>query len=491
MPPVDAEPAALKKSNATILIGICSCHGHAEKRAAVRETWLNRLPGNVAALFFVGEGTGLSEPDVVSLPVCDDYASLPRKVQAFFRHALGHHDFGYLFKCDDDTYVFCDRLFELLRDGAEFVGSADFWPGHADGGAGYLLSRRAVGIAAEAACPESGPEDVWVSRTLREAAIELVPSPQLVYDYHRLPGVVERVITAHHCPPAMLREIHQWPREPKASDVAISCYARHSAWRGPVKLLPSGFFVGGCANPNGRWELAENGELLILRWFDWPKDLLRKTGLGYSNPELRLEILASGPLSETALVVVPDKLHLGCGPNILPGWRNYDIEMDIRLPLPFPDESLSFVFAEHVVEHVTPAEAWNFLKEVRRVLKPGGAARIIVPCVELISRRHDAHYAEFLSSRTGGEGSLEAAMHSIILEWGHQAIWTVEALHVLLGALGFRTATATPGRSPFDEFSGIDGHASSIGVHANWVESGIVEAVKWAPILQNEGKGPL
>ncbi len=58
------------------------------------------------------------------------------------------------------------------------------------------------------------------------------------------------------------------------------------------------------------------------------------------------------------------KLHVGCGNNRLPGWLNYDKGVDIRRPLPFPDDSMDFVFAEHVVEHITAREAWRFLREV-------------------------------------------------------------------------------------------------------------------------------
>jgi len=313
----DFRPAGAGTSSVTgkpgrrILIGICSCHRYAEKRAAVWETWLNELPSGIAARFFVGAGSASLEPDVISLAVDDDYAGLPKKVQGFFRYALAHDEFEYLFKCDDDTFVFCERLFELLKDGAEFIGSADFWPGHADGGAGYLLSRRAVQTVVEAMCPDSGPEDVWVTRAVRNAGIELVASEELVYDYRRLPYAPARVITAHHCPPEILREIRDWLSRVNSNGVSISCYARHSAWRGPITLLPNGFFIGGGALPNGRWEFGDDRDLLIIRWFDWPKDLLRKTATGYSNSQLQLDILGpdtSGRFEGISSLAREDKL---------------------------------------------------------------------------------------------------------------------------------------------------------------------------------------
>ncbi len=49
----------------------------------------------------------------------------------------------------------------------------------------------------------------------------------------------------------------------------------------------------------------------------------------------------------------------------------------------------------------------------------------------------------------------------------------------MLEALGFRTLEGIVETSHFVEFSGIDGHGRAIGTHANWVESGVVEGVKW------------
>src|SRR5690349_1177070 len=102
-----------------ILIGICSCHRYAERRQAVRNTWLRSLPEDMKALFFVGRAPGLEceEPGLVQLPVSDEYGQLTVKVLAFYRYALEYFSFDYLFKCDDDTYVHVERLRKLPRPG--------------------------------------------------------------------------------------------------------------------------------------------------------------------------------------------------------------------------------------------------------------------------------------------------------------------------------------------------------------------------------------
>ncbi len=51
--------------------------------------------------------------------------------------------------------------------------------------------------------------------------------------------------------------------------------------------------------------------------------------------------------------------------------------------LPFPDASFDFAFSEHFLEHLFFDEAAGVLKEVFRVLRPGGAVRTAVPDSEL------------------------------------------------------------------------------------------------------------
>jgi predicted SAM-dependent methyltransferase len=84
------------------------------------------------------------------------------------------------------------------------------------------------------------------------------------------------------------------------------------------------------------------------------------------------------------------KLHLGCGPCLKPGWINIDInapqadlQLDLRERLPFPDASASIVYCEHFFEHLEyPSPAMNFLRECRRILKPGGILSLGVPDTE-------------------------------------------------------------------------------------------------------------
>jgi len=38
------------------------------------------------------------------------------------------------------------------------------------------------------------------------------------------------------------------------------------------------------------------------------------------------------------------KLNLGCGGNILDGWENHDMDLDITKPLPYDGNSIDFIF---------------------------------------------------------------------------------------------------------------------------------------------------
>jgi len=81
----------------------------------------------------------------------------------------------------------------------------------------------------------------------------------------------------------------------------------------------------------------------------------------------------------------PNKLNIGCGNNILPGWVNLDISalpgVDVacdieKLPLPFPDEYFDEILCQDVLEHV---DYIPVLRDIHRIMKKGGALTIRVP----------------------------------------------------------------------------------------------------------------
>jgi predicted SAM-dependent methyltransferase len=118
------------------------------------------------------------------------------------------------------------------------------------------------------------------------------------------------------------------------------------------------------------------------------------------------------PNDETARL---DRLNLGCGPSAPSDWVNVDgswnawfshhrrlrraLELvgvinannqgarwnvsplvhDLKRRLPFPDNTFSAIYASHVLEHLYRNQAQELLGECKRVLKPGGIVRLVVP----------------------------------------------------------------------------------------------------------------
>ncbi len=92
-------------------------------------------------------------------------------------------------------------------------------------------------------------------------------------------------------------------------------------------------------------------------------------------------------------VSVAKKLNLGSGPDIRPGYDNIDlyfedprvIKMDIR-NLRYADNTVDEVLCSHVLEHLSFNDVPPTLKEIHRVLRPGGRVIIDVPDLEAVLR---------------------------------------------------------------------------------------------------------
>jgi predicted SAM-dependent methyltransferase len=115
-----------------------------------------------------------------------------------------------------------------------------------------------------------------------------------------------------------------------------------------------------------------------------------------------------------------DLLNAGCGETFHPAWTNVDfracssnvITHDLRQPLPFADARFAAVYSSHLLEHFSRPLAPVFLAECRRVLKPGGVLRIVVPDLETIARL----YLENLQGALAGDARAAARHQWMTLE---------------------------------------------------------------------------
>ncbi|MBN1870279.1 MAG: methyltransferase domain-containing protein [Candidatus Omnitrophica bacterium] len=112
-----------------------------------------------------------------------------------------------------------------------------------------------------------------------------------------------------------------------------------------------------------------------------------------------------------------DKIHAGCGLVLLKGWLNilYEpkqeygklkdingalvLNYNLLKPWPMEDNSVSFIAASHLIEHLDLNHGIRFLKEGHRVLKPGGTIRLSCPDLEIYARNYVTGNMEFFENK--------------------------------------------------------------------------------------------
>jgi predicted SAM-dependent methyltransferase len=118
-------------------------------------------------------------------------------------------------------------------------------------------------------------------------------------------------------------------------------------------------------------------------------------------------------------------LNVGCGQRFHPAWVNLDLApadpsirpCDVTQPLPFEGSTFDAVYHSHLLEHLPRAQALPFLRECRRVLKPGGILRLAIPNLEAIARL----YLYALDDAWNGDQEALAHHRWLLLELYDQA----------------------------------------------------------------------
>lgn len=121
------------------------------------------------------------------------------------------------------------------------------------------------------------------------------------------------------------------------------------------------------------------------------------------------------------------RVNIGCGQAPKKGWVNYDNSFGLRLSripflpellrrthiidaahldfirlarnngieygdatkrLPLPDATVDVIYNSHMLEHLDRDEADAFLKEARRLLRPGGSIQIVIPDIRIMAQQY-------------------------------------------------------------------------------------------------------
>ena len=64
---------------------------------------------------------------------------------------------------------------------------------------------------------------------------------------------------------------------------------------------------------------------------------------------------------------------------------------DLSRGVPFPSDSVDAVYHSHFLEHLDRVGAKNLLVEIKRVLKPNGIHRVVIPDFENLCRQYTRH----------------------------------------------------------------------------------------------------
>jgi predicted SAM-dependent methyltransferase len=160
-------------------------------------------------------------------------------------------------------------------------------------------------------------------------------------------------------------------------------------------------------------------------------------------------------------------VNIGCGSRPLPGWINLDaargdqidVVWDLRRGLPFPDESCTAIFGEHVIEHIPKEGAEFLLRECHRALRSGGVVRLSTPDAAKFLRAY-VNDPQFLADPRFPDPADTPMdrVNMMMREFGqHLWVYDIESICRTLKNAGFSSASEQKfGESNEPRMQGID-----------------------------------
>lgn len=145
----------------------------------------------------------------------------------------------------------------------------------------------------------------------------------------------------------------------------------------------------------------------------------------------------------------PVYLNVGCGSVKIPGFinidrqRGADVRCDVTRGLPYGDSSVDGIYSEHFIEHLRQPDIASFLRECRRVLKPGARVRIATPDLqELVADYHNNAWRRPWLQKYGYSWVSNRAeyLNICMRDWGHSWLVDEQELSRLATMAGLQVA---------------------------------------------------
>jgi predicted SAM-dependent methyltransferase len=165
-------------------------------------------------------------------------------------------------------------------------------------------------------------------------------------------------------------------------------------------------------------------------------------------------------------------VQYGCGTWVPDGWLNFDVTPTARIqkipligkkivPMRFPDAvrygdickglpvkdgSVDGVYCSHVLEHLALEDMKLALKNTRKMLRPGGIFRLVLPDLKLLVQAYISNPApdaavSFVESLGLGRRSHPRGLMNFLRGWlgnsGHHWMWDYQSLALELSNAGF------------------------------------------------------
>lgn len=175
------------------------------------------------------------------------------------------------------------------------------------------------------------------------------------------------------------------------------------------------------------------------------------------------------------------RLNWGCGQSGEPGWINsdlkegpgIDISCDILEGLPLESDSIDYIVSIHALPMIPYTEVVSVLKELKRVLKPGGVLRMGLPDLDKGIGAYHRNEKDYFFIPDDETKSISGKLIVQLIWYGYsRTMFTYEFAEELIQKASFREVRHCNYQetySAFDEITSLDNRER---------ESFFVEAVK-------------